>query len=75
MKVVKSYLNKSEFKKKLITKKIHRIDDLIEIALKNNDFSEAERLEVKLTYLESELLKTYTNKEMDNFFFEEDYSA
>jgi hypothetical protein len=75
MKAVKSYLNKSEFKKKLITKKIHRIDDLIEIALKNNDFSEAERLEVKLTHLESELLKTYTNKEMDNFFFEEDYSA
>jgi hypothetical protein len=75
MKVVKSYLSKLEFKKKLITKKIHRVDDLIEIALKNNDFSEAERLEVKLTYLESELLKTYTNKERDSFFFEEDYSA
>lgn len=60
--------------KRIIEKRISRIDQKIEKALIFNDFLEAEKLEGELYKLEQELLKNYTTIELENLFAE-DYSA
>ena len=60
--------------KRIIEKRISRIDQKIENALIADDFLEAEKLEGELYDLEQELLKNYTTIELENLFAE-DYSA
>lgn len=73
MKQVTSCHKTLTIKKELIQKRINRIDLKIETALAKNDFFEAERLESELYNLEQELLKTYSNYELE--LFADDYSA
>jgi hypothetical protein len=51
-------------RRKYLEKKIERIDNKIEEAIKRNDFQSVIQLEHELKHLEDMLLNTYNSKEL-----------